>query len=107
MSVNERIKEQLESNPVILYMKGTPDFPQCGFSGQTVQVLNACSAKYAHVNIFEDQELRDALKTYSNWPTYPQLYIGGELVGGCDIVTDLYQKGELKTMLSAVGGVAE
>lgn len=105
MNVNERIREQLESNPVILYMKGTPDFPQCGFSGQTVQVLNACDAKYAAVNIFEDQELREALKVYSNWPTYPQLYINGELIGGCDIVTDLYQKGELQGMLSAVGGV--
>ena len=106
MNVNERIKDQLESNPVVLYMKGTPDFPQCGFSGQTVQVLNACSAKFKHVNIFEDPELREALKVYSNWPTFPQLYIGGELVGGCDIVTDLYQKGELKSMLSAVDGIA-
>jgi monothiol glutaredoxin len=105
MNVNERIKDQLKSNPVVLYMKGTPDFPQCGFSGQTVQVLNACGAKYKAVNIFEDPELRDALKVYSNWPTYPQLYVAGELVGGCDIVTDLYQKGELKSMLSAAGGV--
>jgi monothiol glutaredoxin len=105
MNVNERIKDQLENNPVILYMKGTPDFPQCGFSGQTVQVLSACGVKYIHVNIFEDPELRDALKVYSNWPTYPQLYIKGELIGGCDIVTDLYQKGELKRMLSAVNGV--
>ena len=105
MSVTERIKDQLENNPVVLYMKGTPDFPQCGFSGQTVQVLNACDAKYMAVNIFEDPELREALKAYSNCPTYPQLYIKGELVGGCDIVTDLFQKGELKTMLSAAGGV--
>lgn len=104
MNVNERIKEQLEGNPVILYMKGTPDFPQCGFSGQTVQVLSACGAKYTAVNIFEDPELREALKAYSNWPTYPQLYINGELVGGCDIVTDLFQKGELQAMLSAAGG---
>jgi len=99
MSVTERIKEQLETNPVILYMKGTPDFPQCGFSGQTVQILDACQAKYAFVNIFEDPELREALKDYSNWPTYPQLYINGELVGGCDIVIDLYKKGELQKML--------
>ncbi len=105
MNVNERIKDQLENNPVVLYMKGTPDFPQCGFSGQTVQVLAACDAKYKAVNIFEDPELRDALKVYSSWPTYPQLYVGGELVGGCDIVTDLYQKGELKAMLSAVDGL--
>jgi monothiol glutaredoxin len=107
MSVIERIKEQLESNPVILYMKGTPDFPQCGFSGQTVQVLDACNAKYASVNIFEDPELREALKAYSHWPTYPQLYIKGELVGGCDIVIDLYKKGELVGLLTAVGGIAE
>lgn len=99
MSVIERIKDQLENNPVVLYMKGTPDFPQCGFSGQTVQVLAACNAKYMAVNIFEDAELREALKEYSHWPTYPQLYINGELVGGCDIITDLYQKGELAAML--------
>lgn len=102
MNVTEKIKDQLENNPVILYMKGTPDFPQCGFSAQTVQILDACHAKYASVNILEDPELREGLKAYSNWPTYPQLYISGELVGGCDIVTDLYQKGELQSMLSAV-----
>ncbi|EIC29277.1 MULTISPECIES: Grx4 family monothiol glutaredoxin [Methylomicrobium] len=107
MSVIERIQSQLESNPVILYMKGSPDFPQCGFSGQAVHILDACSAKYAYVNIFEDPELREALKSYSNWPTYPQLYIAGELVGGCDIMIDLYQKGELAKMLSAANSVAE
>lgn len=100
MSVIERIKSQLEKNPVVLYMKGTPDFPQCGFSGQTVQILEACHAEYTYFNIFEDPEIREALKTYSNWPTYPQLYIKGELVGGCDIVTDLYKKGELAAMLA-------
>lgn len=107
MSVIERIKDQLENNPVVLYMKGSPDFPQCGFSGQTVQVLDACGAKYMYVNIFEDPELREALKDYSSWPTYPQLYIKGELVGGCDIVIDLYKKGELAAMLTAAGGVEE
>ena len=106
MSVIDRIKEQLESNPVILYMKGTPDFPQCGFSGQTVQVLEACHAKYASVNIFEDPEVREALKEYSHWPTYPQLYIKGELIGGCDIVIDLYKKGELVGLLAAADGLA-
>lgn len=105
MNVTERIEDQLKNNPVLLYMKGTPDFPQCGFSGQIVQVLDACAAKYETVNILEDPELREALKSYSNWPTYPQLYINGELVGGCDIVTDLYQKGELKTMLGVTAGV--
>jgi monothiol glutaredoxin len=107
MNVIERIKDQLENHPVVLYMKGTPDFPQCGFSGKTVQVLDACHAKYMYVNIFEDLELREALKEYSHWPTYPQLYIGGELIGGCDIVTDLYSKGELAKMLAAVGGVEQ
>ena len=105
MSVIERIKDQLESNSVILYMKGTPDFPQCGFSGQTVQVLEAVQAKYTAVNIFEDPELREALKEYSSWPTYPQLYISGQLVGGCDIVIDLYKKGELVELLAAAGGL--
>jgi len=107
MNVIERIKNQLETNPVVLFMKGTPDFPQCGFSGQTVQILEACQAHYAYVNIFEDPELREALKEYSNWPTYPQLYVNGALVGGCDIVTDLYKKGELAAMLAAAGETAK
>ena len=101
MSVIERIQEQLASEAVVLYMKGTPDFPQCGFSGRVVQVLQACNAKYRAVNIFEDPELREALKEYSHWPTYPQLYVKGELVGGCDIVMDLFDKGELQNMISA------
>lgn len=100
MDVIERIKDQL-SNPVVLYMKGTPDFPQCGFSGQVVQVLQSCSAKFTYVNILEDAELREALKTYSNWPTYPQLYIKGELVGGCDIIMDLQGKAQLEGMMTA------
>ncbi|RIZ68145.1 MAG: Grx4 family monothiol glutaredoxin [Methylococcales bacterium] len=107
MSVIERIKDQLENNPVVLYMKGSPDFPQCGFSGQVVQILGACKAKYITVNIFEDPELREALKDYSNWPTYPQLYINGELVGGCDIIIDLYKKGELVTLLAEADSLAE
>ncbi len=107
MSVIERIKDQLESNPVVLYMKGSPDFPQCGFSGQVVQILGACKAKYISVNIFEDPELREALKDYSNWPTYPQLYINGKLVGGCDIITDLYKKGQLVEFLAAVDSLAD
>ncbi|KJV06825.1 Grx4 family monothiol glutaredoxin [Methylocucumis oryzae] len=106
MNVIERIKDQLENNAVVLYMKGTPDFPQCGFSGQAVQVLGLCQAHYLSVNIFEDPELRDALKQYSNWPTYPQLYINNELIGGCDIIIDLYKKGELIPMLSAAGAIA-
>jgi monothiol glutaredoxin len=106
MDVIERIKEQLASHKVVLFMKGTPDFPQCGFSGQVTQVMRACNAQFASFNIFEDEELREALKEYSQWPTYPQLYINGELVGGCDIIMDLYNKGELGKMLAAEG-VAE
>lgn len=99
MDVNARIKDQLESHDVLLYMKGTPDFPQCGFSGQTIAALNAVGKPYSFVNIFEDQEIREGLKEYSNWPTFPQLYVKGELIGGCDIVIEMYHSGELKTLL--------
>ncbi len=99
MDVKERIEEQLGSNEVLLYMKGTPDFPQCGFSGQTVAALKEIGKPFAFVNIFEDPEIREGLKTYSNWPTFPQLYVKGELVGGCDIVMEMYHSGELKTLL--------
>lgn len=101
MDVIDRIKDQIDNNPVLLFMKGTPDFPQCGFSGQSVQVLRACQADFGYFNIFEDMEMREALKEYSNWPTYPQLYINGELIGGCDIIIDLYNKGELAKLLEA------
>ena len=99
MDVNARIEEQLNSHDVLLYMKGTPDFPQCGFSGQTVAALNAVGKPYAFVNIFEDSEIREGLKTYSNWPTFPQLYVKGELIGGCDIVVEMYRSGELEKVL--------
>ncbi len=102
MTVIDRIQAQLASSPVVLYMKGTPDFPQCGFSSRVVQALEACNADYAHINIFEDPEVREALKEYSHWPTYPQLYINGELVGGCDIVLDLFNKGQLNSMLAGI-----
>ncbi len=100
MEVMERIKSHLSSAPVVLFMKGSPDFPQCGFSAQTVAALRACGSTFNAVNIFEDPELRDALKRYSNWPTYPQLYVNGELVGGCDIVVEMYKSGELKSLLA-------
>jgi monothiol glutaredoxin len=99
MDVNERIKKQLDTYPVLLYMKGTPDFPQCGFSAKTVSVLRAAGAKFAYINIFEDPEIREGLKSYANWPTFPQLYVNGELVGGCDIAVELYESGELKQIL--------
>jgi monothiol glutaredoxin len=104
--ITERIKAQLSAAPVVLFMKGTPDFPQCGFSAQVVAALNACHAGFHAVNIFEDPELREALKSYSNWPTYPQLYVNGELVGGCDILLGMYRSGELQQLLSEAGAIA-
>jgi monothiol glutaredoxin len=102
----QRIKDHLASAPVVLFMKGTPDFPQCGFSAQTAAALKACNARFKHVNIFEDPELREALKSYSNWPTFPQLYVKGELIGGCDITVDMFRSGELKEVLEEAGAVA-
>ena len=99
MDVTARIEEQLNAHDVLLYMKGTPDFPQCGFSGQTVAALNAIGKPFSFVNIFEDQEIREGLKTYSNWPTFPQLYVKGELIGGSDIVVEMYNSGELQKLL--------
>jgi monothiol glutaredoxin len=105
MDVVEKIKSELGSSPVVLFMKGTPDFPQCGFSAQTVAALRALGAQFKSVNIFEEPEMREALKRYSNWPTYPQLYVNGELIGGCDIALQMYQSGELKQLLSGAGAV--
>jgi monothiol glutaredoxin len=104
MDVVERIKAELNSSPVVLFMKGTPDFPQCGFSAQTVAALRAVGAQFKHVNIFEEPELREALKRFSNWPTYPQLYVNGELVGGCDIALQMYKSGELHKLVAEAGG---
>jgi monothiol glutaredoxin len=103
MDVVERIKSELGSSPVVLFMKGTPDFPQCGFSAQTVAALRALGAQFKHVNIFEEPELREALKRFSNWPTYPQLYVKGELIGGCDIALEMYKSGELRKLLAEAG----
>ena len=104
MDALERIKKQVGDNPVILYMKGTPDFPQCGFSARTVQALKQCGAEFAFVNIYEDEEVYRALPKFANWPTFPQLYVKGELVGGCDITLDLFQSGELQKMLKEATG---
>ncbi len=104
--VTQRIKDHLASAPVVLFMKGPPDFPQCGFSAQTVAALRACNATFAHVNIFEDPELREAIKAYSNWPTFPQLYVNGELIGGCDIAVEMYRSGELRALLGEAGAIA-
>jgi monothiol glutaredoxin len=95
----ERIKEQVTSNPIIIYMKGTPKMPQCGFSARASQALQACSVPFAYVNVLADQEIFENLPRFANWPTFPQIYVKGELIGGCDITLELYQKGELKPML--------
>ncbi len=100
MSVQDQIKEQVSSNKVMLYMKGTPQFPQCGFSGQAVQVLQACGADFASFDVLSDESVRQGIKEFANWPTIPQLYINGEFVGGCDIIIEMYQSGELQKMLS-------
>jgi monothiol glutaredoxin len=106
--VVSRIKTHIGTSPAVLFMKGTPDFPQCGFSAQAVAALRASGVNSFHsVNIFEDPELRDALKKFSNWPTYPQLYVNGELVGGCDIVLDMHRSGELKKLLTEAGATSQ
>ena len=104
--VVQRIKDHLASAPVVLFMKGTPDFPQCGFSAQTAAALKACAASFKHVNIFEDPEVREGLKSFSNWPTFPQLYVKGELVGGCDITVEMFRSGELRQLLEEAGAVS-
>lgn len=96
MDTMEQIKQAVESNPIILFMKGSPQFPQCGFSGRTVQVLQACGAEFSYVDVLANPEVRALLPQYSNWPTFPQLYINGELVGGCDIILELSESGELQ-----------
>ena len=100
MSIQEVIKKQVDDNRVVLYMKGSPDFPQCGFSANAVQILRACGASEIFtVNVLENPEIRQGIKDYANWPTIPQLYINGEFVGGSDIMTEMYKNGELKKLL--------
>lgn len=102
----DTIKEQISSNPVLLYMKGSPQMPQCGFSGQSVQALMACGQKFAFVNILEHPDIRAELPKYANWPTFPQLWLNGELVGGNDIILDLHQQGELQKMVEEAAASA-
>lgn len=98
-----RIREQLAADDVVLYMKGTPVFPMCGFSARVVQILSNAGVRFQSYNVLEDPDLRQGLKEFSSWPTFPQLYVKGELVGGCDIVTEMAQSGELATLLSEKG----
>ncbi|HET9679337.1 MAG TPA: Grx4 family monothiol glutaredoxin [Gammaproteobacteria bacterium] len=100
MDTQDRIKQQVTDNNVLLYMKGSPDFPQCGFSAKTVQALIGCDVEFAYVNVLEDPEIREGIKVFSQWPTIPQLYVKGEFVGGCDIVMQMHESGELKGLLS-------
>ncbi len=100
MDTQQKIKQQITSDKIVLYMKGTPDSPMCGFSAQTVKLLGAVGAKFSSFDVLADEEVRQGVKAYSNWPTFPQLYINGELVGGCDIVTELYHKGELQQLVA-------
>lgn len=99
MDTMEKIKQQIADNSIILYMKGSPNMPQCGFSARASQALIACNAEFAHVDVLANPDIRATLPAYANWPTFPQLYINGELVGGCDIILELYETGELQTMV--------
>ena len=101
METQAKIKETVTSNPVVLYMKGNPKFPQCGFSNLATQILDACQAKYLTVDVLQDQAIREGIKQFANWPTIPQLYINGEFVGGSDIMRAMYESGELQTILNA------
>jgi len=100
MDAIERIKLTVNSDPIVLFMKGTPQFPMCGFSSRTAQALKGAKAQFTSVNVLEDPEVRANLPRYSNWPTFPQLFINGELIGGCDIVVELYESGELQRMVA-------
>jgi monothiol glutaredoxin len=101
MDIMDTIKEQIEGNPVILYMKGSPNAPQCGFSQRASQAVMACGKRFAYVDVLANPDIRANLPKYANWPTFPQLWVNGELVGGCDIIMDLHEKGELKSIVEA------
>ncbi|WP_305984111.1 Grx4 family monothiol glutaredoxin [Roseibium sp. MMSF_3544] len=103
MSIQDWIKNEVDSNDVVLFMKGTPNFPQCGFSGQVVQILDYVGAPYKGINVLEDDELRNGIKEFTNWPTIPQLYVKGEFVGGCDIIREMFQNQELQGLLTEKG----
>jgi monothiol glutaredoxin len=107
MDVQALINEQVTGNPVVLYMKGSPQFPQCGFSARAVQILTACGVnKFFSVNVLENPEIRAGIKDYANWPTIPQLFVNGEFVGGSDIMTEMYQEGELQKLLEGLADAA-
>jgi monothiol glutaredoxin len=100
MSIKDTISEQVSSNKVMLYMKGTPQFPQCGFSGKAVQILQACGTEFGSTDVLADPEIRQGIKDFSNWPTVPQLYVDGQFIGGCDIMIEMFENGELQKVIS-------
>ena len=102
MSIEDKIKEQIEDNAILIYMKGSPYEPKCGFSAKTVQALIDCGAEFSYVDILENQDIRQTLPTISEWPTFPQLYVKGELIGGCDIITEMHEAGELESIIKEV-----
>lgn len=101
MDIMDTIRDQVENNPILLYMKGSPNQPQCGFSARTVQAVMSCGQRFAYVDVLSNPEIRANLPKFANWPTFPQLWVQGELIGGCDIVTEMHEKGELKPLIEA------
>ena len=107
MDVMDRIRNEVEGHPIVIFMKGTPQLPQCGYSSRTAQVLQACGVEFSHVNVLADPEIFENRPRYANWPTFPQVYVNGELIGGHDITMELYQKGELQKMLQDAEAAGE
>tara|TARA_B100001094_G_scaffold192601_1_gene186489 strand:- start:96 stop:425 length:330 start_codon:yes stop_codon:yes gene_type:complete len=107
MNIEETIREQISSNSILLYMKGNPEQPQCGFSAQVTQMLMSCGQKFAYVDVLSNPDIRATLPSVSSWPTFPQLFVDGELVGGCDIITELHEKGELQSKLESAASEEE
>ena len=101
MSIEETIKSQIDGNEILLYMKGSPEQPQCGFSAQVTQILMSCGKRFAYVDVLSNPDIRQKLPNVSNWPTFPQLFVEGELIGGCDIITEMHEKGELQPLLNS------
>jgi monothiol glutaredoxin len=101
MTTLDKIKDYISNNRIVIFMKGSPEFPQCGFSAQAVKALQACGAKFAHVDVLANPDIRAELPKYANWPTFPQIYINGELIGGCDITMEMFQSGELQQLVDA------
>ncbi len=107
MDVLERIDQQVKSNPIVIYMKGTPQMPMCGYSSRASQAMQSCGVEFAYVNVLADPEIFENLPRYQNWPTFPQIYVNGELIGGHDILMEMYQKGELQPLLQQAAGKKE